>query len=71
MSFFSTWARSWARNADYRTVSHAPLEVDGARLETHPAEKRLVMLQNVLSKPVLSYEDLVSTDYDSLALFMY
>jgi len=60
MSVFSTWARSLAKKADYWSVSHAPFNTDGAQPETHSTEKQLLMLENILSKP-LTYEDLVST----------
>jgi len=60
MSAFSTWARSLAKKADYKSVSHALLNTDGAQLETHSTEKQLLMLENILSKP-LTHEDLVST----------
>ena len=58
---FSTWVRSLAKKVDYRNVSHAPLNTDGAQLETHSTEKQWLMLEKILSKPFLTYEDLVST----------
>lgn len=55
MSLFGTFAR----RIDLLNASRAPLDTDGARPETHAAEKRLVWLGQLFKKPVLTPLDVV------------
>jgi hypothetical protein len=60
MSIFGSFARSLARSIDYSNASRGPVDTDGARPRTHATERKVMILHDVLSKPLLTWEDLVS-----------